>query len=393
MGLFTRRASVRSLQRVAIPENELRIALVSDAIFGRNGVGTYYKDLTDHLDGRIGRVSLICPGVPGTRYHSFSLPMPGDKTQKLYVPNMRRIRAEFQAVDPHGVVVATPGPYGFYALRLARLTGIPACTGFHTDFESLADIYYKGIRGPITMKSMEWLHKIFFAKGALTATTSENMMEFVSKVGAKDVRLVGTPIARTFIDTPIKPLGGKLERVLFAGRLAPEKNVEAVLAAAKARPEIRFIIAGDGPLRPKVERAAAELKNIDFLGWVSTGKVVGLMDRADMLLLPSFVESFGTVALEAMARERLVLLSAHCGISEWGDFSQHLYVIGKDESVGDAVKRVADLPSGERLETARAGRRLVRDFIEESVQQWLDILPVTVKKAESGPKAEEIASA
>lgn len=39
----------------------LRVAVVSDAAAERNGVGTYYHDLVQHLRGRVDRAELFCP--------------------------------------------------------------------------------------------------------------------------------------------------------------------------------------------------------------------------------------------------------------------------------------------------------------------------------------------
>ncbi|WP_206054911.1 hypothetical protein [Nitrosococcus wardiae] len=71
---------------------------------------------------------------------------------------------------------------------------------------------------------------------------SEDMAEAVRREGARVVEVVGTPLSREFLKTPPAVLGGELTRVLFAGRLATEKNV----AAAKFLSSLEFCIAGHG---------------------------------------------------------------------------------------------------------------------------------------------------
>ena len=91
--------------------------------------------------------------------------------------------------------------------------------------------------------------------------------------------------------------------ILFAGRLAREKGVETVLEAWK-RDSDRLPplwIAGDGPMRADVERAAGP--RICYLGKLRRDALGERMSQSACVLVPSLVEeSFGLVAVEAMAR-------------------------------------------------------------------------------------------
>lgn len=127
---------------------------------------------------------------------------------------------------------------------------------------------------------------------------------------------MGTPLAREFVNTPVTRLHDSVRRVCYVGRLAAEKNIESFLALAASRPDLQFEIAGDGPLRNKVEQACKASANLTFHGWCRRQQVVEILDRCQVLVLPSSVEAFGTVALEAMARERLVITTPACGINE-----------------------------------------------------------------------------
>lgn len=367
-------------QKKSVSLSELRILFVSDAIYGRNGVGTYYKDLVDHLRPLVGRVGLVCPGHPKLKaLESYSLAMPGDKTQRLFMPHFRKIKKLLGSFKPHVIVCATPGPYGFYSMRYARLNGIGTCVGHHTDFESLAAIYFTGPFGSFSKAFMEWLHRQLFKRGEAVVTTSENMLEFLQRAGAPDARLIGTPIARRFLEKPVSAISGPLDKVLFVGRLAPEKNLEAVVEAASKISDLQFIIAGDGPLRPLVEEAAQRCSNIDYRGWVDQKQVIDLMDEAQMLLLPSHVESFGTVALEAMARQRMVLVSGNCGISEWKNLSQELITMMGTETLTETILRAKKLSDQERIQKAKASQQGVQEFIDQTVKDWLSVLPIKIE--------------
>lgn len=87
---------------------------------------------------------------------------------------------------------------------------------------------------------------------------------------------------------------------LALGRLHPNKGFELLLAAIAETRGVRLLIAGDGPLRTRLEHLAADLGIADrvcFLGW--RADVANLLARADFLVCPSLVEPLGNVVIEA----------------------------------------------------------------------------------------------
>ncbi len=105
------------------------------------------------------------------------------------------------------------------------------------------------------------------------------------------------------------PPSSSTSDVLFAGRLIPEKNValliEAIGAVRENLPDIRCVIIGDGPERPRLEHLASDLEldgNVEFTGFLpSHDEVIAAMKASSVFVLPSSREGFGIVALEAMA--------------------------------------------------------------------------------------------
>jgi glycosyltransferase involved in cell wall biosynthesis len=97
--------------------------------------------------------------------------------------------------------------------------------------------------------------------------------------------------------------------VVFAGRHIPEKRVVAIppaIALARERlPELRAVIAGDGPERREVLRIVEELDlgaDVEVPGFIASETVDDLMGRALCMLLPSRREGYGMVVIEAAAR-------------------------------------------------------------------------------------------
>jgi glycosyltransferase involved in cell wall biosynthesis len=107
----------------------------------------------------------------------------------------------------------------------------------------------------------------------------------------------------------------------FLGRLEKQKGAPYLVHAAalvkRQNPRIRFLLAGDGKLRPSLEKLAAELKVEDvvqFVGWQSD--TVGFLRQIDVMAMPSLWEAFGLSAAEAMAIEKPVIASGVDGLPE-----------------------------------------------------------------------------
>ena len=105
--------------------------------------------------------------------------------------------------------------------------------------------------------------------------------------------------------------------VLFVGNIIKRKNVNLILEAKKqSNVDYEVVIVGDGPLlndlKNKVEKE--NIPDVRFLG--SRNDVENIIPGCDVLVLPSFSESFGLVLIEALACEKPVIGSNVGGISE-----------------------------------------------------------------------------
>ncbi|HSN52566.1 MAG TPA: glycosyltransferase family 4 protein [Woeseiaceae bacterium] len=348
------------------------VVIVSDSLPERNGVGAYYWDLLGLLEEAGCDATMLCPSEKRPTLLRF--PLPGDPTQRIWIPSLSRFRRVMKQCRPRTIIVATPGPYGLLGAWWARRLGAKLVVGFHTHFSGVTDLYQNRFLRAFSRFYFSIADRILFRYGDLVLANSEAMVDLARSLGAREVGVMGTLLPGDSLHDPCPPASGEFRRVIFAGRLAPEKRVQTVIDAARQLPGIDFTIAGDGPLKNQVEQQAAGIPNLEFLGWVSRERLLAEMDRADMLLLNSVVESFGTVALEAMARERLALVSSTCGIVEWPDLVDNLYQVGGDESLADAIRRVAALPPESRAATARAARRAALRLNRGSLLHWLHVI-------------------
>lgn len=115
----------------------------------------------------------------------------------------------------------------------------------------------------------------------------------------------------------------KRPMVLFLGRLAIQKGPLHFLEMAKTihqlRPDVEFVMAGDGHMLPSLIDRAVQMRlqdSVIFAGKVSTVEARKLYAQADCFVMPSLSEPFGLVALEAIAQGTPVILSKQSGASE-----------------------------------------------------------------------------
>jgi glycosyltransferase involved in cell wall biosynthesis len=112
--------------------------------------------------------------------------------------------------------------------------------------------------------------------------------------------------------------------VYYVGRIVHEKGIQILIAAApqilRAKPNLKFVIAGTGPMLPALKQQAAELNVADrfvFTGYISDEVRDKLYQVADVAVFPSLYEPFGIVALEAMAYGCPVVVTETGGLAEF----------------------------------------------------------------------------
>lgn len=125
--------------------------------------------------------------------------------------------------------------------------------------------------------------------------------------------------AKTRISMGISP---EEKIVIFVGRLIPFKNCETLIkslaSVLEKIPETRLKIIGQGPLKSSLKRLANSLglvKKIEFVGLKSREELSQIYKTSDLVVAPSFYESFSIVSLEALIAGVPLLISS--GMTEF----------------------------------------------------------------------------
>ena len=155
--------------------------------------------------------------------------------------------------------------------------------------------------------------------------------------------------------------------VLFLGRLALQKGATHFLDMAARvhalRPEVQFVVAGEGPLLPELVEQSCRLglqENIVFAGKVSSTEASSLYAKADCFVMPSLSEPFGLVALEAASHGTPVILSRQSGVSEVMSHAFHVDFWNTDKMADCVLTVLREEPLAKQmsLESARGAHAL-----------------------------------
>jgi 2-deoxystreptamine N-acetyl-D-glucosaminyltransferase/2-deoxystreptamine glucosyltransferase len=140
--------------------------------------------------------------------------------------------------------------------------------------------------------------RVALGRARAVIAVSTPLADAARRHGARDVEVIPNGI-----DVPPDVgAGADPPEVLFVGRLASEKGIEDLLAAADG---LNLVIAGDGPLRAHAP---------GVLGFVAHAEVQELYARAAVVVCPSRSEGFGMVCAEAMAHGRAVVATRVGGL-------------------------------------------------------------------------------
>ncbi|MBZ5522469.1 MAG: glycosyltransferase family 4 protein [Acidobacteriia bacterium] len=163
-------------------------------------------------------------------------------------------------------------------------------------------------------------------------------------------------------------------------RLVREKGVADLLHAArsllKTHPDLRFLIAGDGPYRPEFEALAAYLgiaAKVRFLGFQSDMPAV--YASMDIFTLPSYNEGLPVSVLEAMAAGKPVVASRAGALPEViNETVGSLIAPGDREALVRSLGRLIDDPALMREQGANASRMVRQRFdAQEMARQYVEV--------------------
>ena len=286
---------------------------------------TYGNSITDNLKKRGYKVSFIHFDNPATKNKKDTFFLANDpevslpyliKSQVYTIPSPRaekQLKDSLERLKPDIVHASlTLSPLDFRLPELCNQLKVPLVATFHPAFDSK-------IRN-LTASTQQLTYQLYapsLAKFDKIIVFSVAQRELLEKLGVDKQKQVVIPNGvNQEIWKPLEVFNKKHELIkkkignerifLFMGRIANEKNLEALLKAwrqSKTK-NCKLLIVGDGPMKPTLENNFYDQDNNNLYWWGEESDLetrVAIMQIAEAFFLPSLVEGLSLSLLEAMS--------------------------------------------------------------------------------------------
>jgi glycosyltransferase involved in cell wall biosynthesis len=235
-------------------------------------------------------------------------PLPGYPGLQWGFAARRTLLKHWQLQRPDVLYIATEGPLGLSALRVARRMGIPVVSGMHSNLQQYGSRDGLGLFSRLLTNYLRWFHNC----SKLTLVPSASQFLELTRRGFQRLQLLVRGVDGQLFhprkrSSSLRASWGLQDddiAVLHVGRLSREKNLELLvksfLSLRNAYPQrgIKLIVIGDGAQHDSV---ALALPEAIFTGVQQGEALAEHYASGDVLLFPSLSESSGNVVLEALA--------------------------------------------------------------------------------------------
>jgi len=332
----------------------MKIAIFTEVFLPKiDGVVTILCQALEQMQKRGHQVLLF--GPPGGPNEFAGAEIVGVGGPRLpFYPDMRInipkqwVWERINAFQPDIVHVVNPFFLGPFGMSYARRLGVPVLASFHTDVARYAQYYGGGFLSPLIWTYLRQIHN----QASLNLCPSTAILKDLRGQGFRRVRWWkrGVDTARFTPGPREEAIRNRLTDghpedflVVYVGRHSPEKRLDVIRDAIFPAENVRLALVGDGPSRGKLQEHFKGTPTT-FPGFMKGADLVSAYRAADVFLFPSTTETFGLVALEAMACGTPVIAAHTGGVLDIVVDGENGFYFEPDQpaQMGELVRRLRD---------------------------------------------------
>jgi len=284
------------------------------------GVKRYVHEKADYIRERTNDEHvLIVPGEKTartgdhrTRTYAIRSPLISRTARYRALLDLRAVGEILERERPDIIESSDPYQVGWKAIAFGKSAHVPVVAFYHSHFP---EAYLRGASkllgrraGNSLMSAARRYVRKMYNRFEATFVPSEPLKQILEEWGVRNTRLVPLGVnTDNFKPGPTVTARTQRKRLLYVGRLAPEKNTntlfEAFQIVATRRPgEFELMVIGDGPQRAQLQRLEAETRSVKWIPYCTDpSELAGCYRAAKLFVHPGTQETFGLVALESQA--------------------------------------------------------------------------------------------
>ena len=273
----------------------MHIGFFTDSYFpGIDGVTYTIKSWRERLEARGHEVSIIYPDSshePGpNEYPVPSLPNPLYTPYRLPIGRRLSTLPDLDIVHCHG-----PATTGLLGRRYAAKHDLRSVYTHHTPIEEylIRALRFDGLAQVIGQGYVAYETRFLRSFDCVTASTSKIRRDVDHQKLPVGIELeTFTPRSDSLVEDD-RPIVG------YSGRMTIKKNIDEILRVAAETPAYRYVLVGEGPARPELERQAPD--NVEFRDFLPREQLPTFYSSLDVFVTASTCDTLGLSTLEANA--------------------------------------------------------------------------------------------
>ncbi len=264
----------------------------------------------------------------------WSLPMPKDPKKELTIDYLTKAyRLFIEQQGPPDICLATWIPLESVACRNVR-------DSLNLEFPVISFVH--------SIMSAYETHGLGDVKDLVTADAHICITKIIeNEILKEDPEAITLTIGNPLDPIVVSDFSPDDRTICFVGRLSPEKNVDCIIrAVSKAKEKSwKLLIAGQGPLKPYLERIAKELdieERVTFLGWLE--KPWDSLTGARFCVLASEYEGCNGTTREASSIGMTVISTPVGGVVDYiiPGVNGYIYRIGSSDDLAMILDAISD---------------------------------------------------